>query len=130
MTISANCRKNPNPMAQKNKPTTDTSDREISLSRVFDAPRELVWRAMTDPTQVVQWWGPKGFTDTLVKMDFRVGGVWEHVMHGPDGANYPNKSTFKEIVPLERVVYSHGGGRENGPGASFQATWTFEALEA
>jgi len=59
-----------------------------------------------------------------------VGGAWKHVMHGPDGANYPNKSIFKEIVPLERITYSHGGGRDDGsaPGANFTATWTFESL--
>ncbi len=109
--------------------TPSTADREIVISRVFHAPRELVWRAWTEPDQVVNWWGPRGFTTTIRKHDFRVGGVWEHTMHGPDGANYPNKSVFKEIVPFERVSYSHGGGRENGPGASFVATWTFETVE-
>jgi uncharacterized protein YndB with AHSA1/START domain len=73
--------------------------------------------------------GPRGFTTTIEKMDVRPGGVWNHVMHGPDGANYPNKSVFKEVVPPERIVYSHGGGREGGPGASFVATWTFDAVE-
>ncbi len=63
-------------------------------------------------------------------MDFRVGGVWKHVMRGPDGAKYPNKSVFKEIVKPERIVFVHAGGREEGGGASFQATWTFEALAA
>ena len=53
-------------------------------------------------------------------MDFRVGGVWKHVMRGPDGAKYPNKSIFKEIVKPERIVFSHGGGREKGPGARFK----------
>jgi uncharacterized protein YndB with AHSA1/START domain len=103
-------------------------DREIVISRVVDAPRELVWQAWTDPQHVHHWWGPRGFSTTMKKMDFRVGGVWEHVMHGPDGTNYPNKSTFKEIVPLERITYAHGGGREDGPGASFTATWTFETV--
>ncbi len=107
----------------------NTSDREIVLTRVLHAPRELVWQAWTDPKHVTHWWGPRGFTTTIKKMDFRVGGSWEHVMHGPDGANYPNKSTFKEIVPLERITYSHGGGRETGPGATFVATWTFETVE-
>jgi uncharacterized protein YndB with AHSA1/START domain len=106
----------------------ETSDREIVLSRVFRAPRELVWKAWTDPELVVKWWGPRGFTTAIETMDFRVGGVWKHVMHGPDGAAYPNKSIFKEIVPLERITYSHGGGREDGsaPGANFVATWTFD----
>ena len=106
-----------------------SSDREIVISRVFNAPRELVWRAWTEPELVAKWWGPRGFTTTIKKHEFRVGGVWEHTMHGPDGANYPNKSTFKEIVPFERVVYRHGGGRENGPGATFLATWTFETVD-
>ncbi|MCC6302535.1 MAG: SRPBCC family protein [Gammaproteobacteria bacterium] len=104
------------------------SDREIVITRVIDAPRELVWRAMTDPAQVAHWWGPNGFTTTIEKMDFRVGGVWKHVMHGPDGTDYPNSSVFREIVEPERVVYSHGGGKEGGPGAHFVASWTFEAL--
>ena len=101
-------------------------EREIVLSRVVNAPRELVWRAFTEPEHVAKWWGPRGFSTTIKKMDFRIGGVWEHVMRGPDGTNYPNKSTFKDIVPLERIVYSHGGGREDGPGATFTATWSFE----
>lgn len=117
-------------MTAKNHSIPGTFDREIVISRVFDAPRDLVWRAMTDPQHVVHWWGPRGFTTTVEKMDFKTGGVWKHTMHGPDGANYPNKSIFKEIVPHERIVYSHGGGRENGPGASFMATWSFDAQGA
>lgn len=116
-------------MSQKTEPTP-TPDREIVLSRVYDAPRELVWEAWTNPKHVVNWWGPNGFTTTIEKMDFRVGGVWKHVMRGPDGANYPNKSVFREIVPFQRIAYSHGGGREDGPGASFDAIWTFEAVSA
>lgn len=112
-------------MSTQNTSNPDTSDREIVITRVVDAPRALVWQAWTDPQHVVKWWGPRGFSDTTKKHDFRVGGVWEHVMHGPDGANYPNKSTFKAIVPLESITFTHGGGREDGPGASFTATWTF-----
>jgi uncharacterized protein YndB with AHSA1/START domain len=106
-----------------------TMDREIVISRVFDAPRELVWEVWTDPKHVVHWWGPNGFTTTIETMDVRRGGVWKHVMHGPDGTDYPNKSAFKEVVKPERIVYSHGGGREGGPGTHFEATWTFDALE-
>ncbi len=105
------------------------ADNEIILTRVLHAPRELVWRAWTEPQHVAQWWGPRGFTTTTKRHDFRVGGYWEHVMHGPDGANYPNKSKFVEIVPQERITYAHGGGHEDGPGATFTATWTFEAVE-
>ena len=106
----------------------DTADREIVISRTFEAPRELVWEAMANPQHVVNWWGPNGFTTTIEKMDFRVGGVWKHVMHGPDGTDYPNSSVFEEIVKPERIVYSHGGGKAGGPAAHFTATWTFEAL--
>jgi uncharacterized protein YndB with AHSA1/START domain len=83
---------------------------------------------MTKPEHVVNWWGPRGFSTTIETMDFHIGGVWKHVMRGPDGVKYPNKSVFKEIVKPERIVFSHGGGREEGPGASFVATWTFDAL--
>ena len=103
---------------------------EITMSRVFNAPRDLVWRAWTEPQHVARWWGPRGFSTQIEKMDFRVGGAWQHVMVGPDGARYPNKSIFKEIVPQERIVFSHGGGREEGPGATFTATWTFEVVDA
>jgi uncharacterized protein YndB with AHSA1/START domain len=105
----------------------DTSTREIVLTRVFDAPRELIWNAWTDPKQVVQWWGPRGFTTTIHEMDVRPGGVWRHTMHGPDGTDYPNKGVFIEIVRPERIVYSNAGGKKGDPGAQFQATWTFEA---
>ncbi|HET6308511.1 MAG TPA: SRPBCC domain-containing protein [Rhodopila sp.] len=103
------------------------SDREILITRVFDAPRELVWQAMTDPRHVVRWWGPHGFTTTIEAMEVRPGGVWTHVMHGPDGTDYPNHSVFQEVVYPERIVFAHGGARPGGPEAGFVATWTFEA---
>jgi uncharacterized protein YndB with AHSA1/START domain len=113
----------------KNVPAEISTDREILITRTFDAPRELVWEAMTNPKHVVNWWGPRGFSTTIEEMDFRVGGVWKHVMRGPDGAKYPNKSIFKEIVKPERIVYQHGGKRENGPGVSFVSTWTFDSIQ-
>ena len=115
--------------AAKSNPAENCTDREILITRTFDAPRELLWEAMTNPKHVVNWWGPRGFTTTIEEMDVRPGGVWKHVMHGPDGANYPNKSVFKEVVKPERIVYSHGGKREGGPGVSFVSTWTFDAVE-
>jgi len=116
-------------MSQPNSSISPTADREIVISRVLDAPRALVWQAWTDPQHVVKWWGPRGFSDTTKQHDFRVGGVWEHVMRGPDGVDYPNKATFKEIVPQERITFLLGGGREDRPGVSFTATWTFETAE-
>jgi len=82
-------------------------DREISTSRVFDAPREAVFRAISDPTQLVLWWGPKGFTNTFQEFDFREGGNWRFVMHGPDGKEFKNHHTFAEITEPERVVLKH-----------------------
>jgi uncharacterized protein YndB with AHSA1/START domain len=108
----------------------DTSDREIVITRVFDAPRELVFEAMADLKQVVQWWGPRGFTTTIHEMDVGPGGVWRHTMHGPDGTDYPNKTVFIEVVNPERIVYSNAGGKKGDPGAQFEATWTFEAQGA
>ncbi len=116
-------------MTTKNSALAASADREIVISRVFDAPRELVWKAWTDPEQVVRWWGPRGFTTTVEEMDVRPGGVWKHVMHGPDGTDYPNKSVFTEVVKAERIVYSNGGGRKGGPGVHFVSTWTFDVVD-
>ena len=101
------------------------SDREIVTTRVFDAPRELVWKAWTDPYHVAQWWGPRGFTNTIQEMDVRPGGVWRLVMHGPDGTDYPNKIVYIEVVEPERLVYDHGDDEANG--LLFHVTVTFAA---
>jgi uncharacterized protein YndB with AHSA1/START domain len=93
--------------------------REIVASRVFDAPRDLVFQMWTDPEHVAQWWGPRGFTNTIHEMDVRPGGVWRFVMHGPDGVDYQNKIVYIEIVKPERLVYSHVSGPQ------FQMTVTF-----
>lgn len=89
-----------------NQPTS-TADREIVITRVLQAPRELVWEAWTNPEHVAKWWGPNGFTNTILSMDVRPGGVWRFIMHGPDGVDYPNKIVFIEVVKPERLVYSH-----------------------
>lgn len=107
---------------------SDNADHEIVLERIFDAPCELVWEAWTNPKHGAQWWGPDGFTMTIEKMDFRVGGVWKHVMHGPDGTDYPNYSVFRKIVEHERIVFEHSGGDDGRTDIAFIATWTFEAV--
>jgi uncharacterized protein YndB with AHSA1/START domain len=111
-------------------PTTvyTPTDLEIVITRVLDAPRELVWEVWTKPEHLAQWWGPKGFTTTIEEHQFRPGGRFKHVMHGPDGTDYPNLSVYREIVPLERIAYTHGGGKKGVIGARFEATWTFESL--
>lgn len=111
---------------------SNTADNEILISRILHAPRELVWEAWTKPEHVANWWGPRGFTNTTKRHEFRVGGHWEHTMHGPDGTNYPNKARFLEIVPLERITYLLGGGSDleadERRGVTFRATWTFETV--
>ena len=106
------------------KTETENADREIVMTRVFDAPRELVFEAWTDPEQVRQWWGPRGFTTTIHEMDVRPGGVWRFIMHGPDGTDYDNKIVYSEIVRPERLVYDHGSDKEDDPG-QFHVTVTF-----
>jgi uncharacterized protein YndB with AHSA1/START domain len=96
--------------------------RAIVITRVFDAPRELVFAAWTDAKHVGLWWGPRGFTTTTYEIDIRPGGVWRFMMHGPDGVDYPNKITYHEIVKPERLVYDHG---DEGDPAYFHVTVTF-----
>ena len=86
---------------------TSTADREIVTTRVIDAPREIVFKAWTDPDHLMHWWGPKDFTNTFHEFDLKPGGVWRLVMHGPDGANYKNESVFVEVVKPERIVFQH-----------------------
>ena len=91
--------------APKNAITlTMPSDREIVITRVFDAPRELVWQAMTDPQHVVHWWGPRGSTLAVCEIDFRPGGAWRFVLRDADGRDYRFKGVYHEIMPPERLV--------------------------
>jgi len=79
----------------------------VTLTRVYDAPRDLMWRAWTDPKHMAQWFGPRGFTSSVPELDVRVGGNLRIVMHGPDGNDYPMKGVFREVVPPERLVFSN-----------------------
>src|SRR5689334_13183208 len=88
-----------------------TADREIVISRVIHAPRELVFEAFTDVRHLSHWWGPTGFTTTTRAFEFRVGGEWVFVMHGPDGTDYPEWICWTEIAPPERIVLLHGESR-------------------
>lgn len=82
----------------------DTIDREIVVSRVIDASRELVFEAFTEVRHLSQWWGPKGFTTTTRAFEFRVGAVWDFVMHGPDETEYQEWITWTDITPPERIA--------------------------
>jgi len=100
---------------------SNTADRELIISRLLNAPVELVWEVWTDPGHVKNWWGPDGFTNTISKMEIKPGGEWDLVMHGPDGTDYKNKSIFREIVKHKKIVYEHVSGPK------FIATVEFES---
>jgi len=97
-----------------------TRDRELLLSRTLNAPVSLVWEVWTRAEHIANWWGPDGFTNTINRMDFRPGGEWDLIMHGPDGTDYKNKSIFREIVQHKKIVYEHVSAPR------FTATISFE----
>jgi uncharacterized protein YndB with AHSA1/START domain len=105
-----------------------TADREIDISRVIDAPRGLVFEAFTEVRHLSRWWGPEGFTTTTRSFEFRVGGEWDFVMHGPDGTDYQEWITWTEIAPPERIVMLHGESR--GDPNAFESVLTFEPAGA
>lgn len=112
-------------MVKENKITGNSSDRELAITRIINAPRELVWEVWTNPEHVKNWWGPDGFTNTVHEMNVKAGGVWHLTMHGPDGRDYPNKIVFIEVVKPERLVYRHSGDVDTEP-VNFHVTVTFE----
>jgi len=111
--------------ASNAKNDTTTSDREIVATRIFDAPRTLVFDAFTDPQHIAQWWGPNGFTSTISEMDVRPGGHWRLVMHGPDGTDYNNHIVFVEVVRPKRLVFKHMPEKGTEPG-NHETTVMFE----
>jgi uncharacterized protein YndB with AHSA1/START domain len=86
---------------------TQFGERTITITRVYDTPRDLVWKAWTDAAMMAQWFGPRGFTSSVPELDVRVGGALRIVMHGPDGNDYPMKGTFREVKPPARLVFSN-----------------------
>ena len=114
-------------MVARNNLDLDCDPRSIVGTREYDAPRDLVFSAFTDPNHLAQWWGPNGFKTTTLSFDMRPGGVWRFVMHGPDGRDYQNRITYEEVTPPERIVYRHGGGDDVEP-VQFRQIITFEDL--
>lgn len=103
---------------------TSAADREVVISRLIKAPRELVWQAWADPERIVQWWGPRGFTTTTSEFNMRTGGTWRFVMHGPDGRDYENHIVFTEVDEPQRLRYEHAGEGETVD-VQFSTTVTF-----
>ena len=110
------------------KSKTSVSDREMVITRHVKAPRDRVWEAWTDAKHLAKWWGPNGFSTTISAFEFKIGGVWQFVMHGPDGRDYPSRVEYTQIKKPERLEYHHVAA--DGSGAElFASTVTFEAKD-
>jgi uncharacterized protein YndB with AHSA1/START domain len=96
-----------------------SDDRTLVITRVLDAPRDLVFAAWVDPHQAAQWWGPKGFTTVSNLMDVRVGGEWRRRLRSPEGTEHRSRGVYREIVAPERLVFTfvweQGGAPGHGP---------------
>ena len=84
---------------------SDTADRELIFSRIIDAHVSLVWEIWTKVEHIKNWWGPDGFTNTIFKMDVRTGGVWDLIMHSPEGIDYKHKCIFKKVIKNKLIIY-------------------------
>jgi len=102
------------------------NDREIVISRLIHAPRDLVFKVWTDADHIKEWWGPNGFTNTIHEMNVKPGGVFRFMMHGPDNMNFPNKIVYTEVVKPEKLVYVHS---DDEGSQRFDVTVTFEVLK-
>jgi uncharacterized protein YndB with AHSA1/START domain len=103
---------------------TMPSDRELVITRTFDAPRWLVFEAMTTPEHVRRWYGPRRLTMTVCEIDLRVGGRWRYVVRDPDGNEFGFSGVYREIVPPERLVTTESF--EGMPGHEYIATLTLD----
>jgi len=101
-------------VATRNNAATTPAGRELVFTRAFDAPRELVFEAWTDPKRVAQWWGPHGFTNPVCELDVRPGGAIRIDMRGPDGTVYPMTGVYQEIVAPERLAFASAALDEEG----------------
>lgn len=92
---------------QSNVNSPVTGSREMSISRLLNAPQELVWEAWTNPEHIKNWWGPEGFKNSISKMEVTEGGEWEFIMHGPDGTDYRNKHIYVQLEKPSKIVMQH-----------------------
>lgn len=113
-------------MAEKNNPSSLTTDRELRITRVFNAPRHLVFKAWTAPYRIMQWWGPRGTETVSCEMDFRPGGLWRTRSKAPSGHEYGSRSVFREIIEPERLVFTFAWEDADGwPTSETLVTITF-----
>lgn len=85
--------------------TIDRENKTLTIERTFNAQRELVWKAWTEPERIAQWWAPKGWTTSIREMDVRPGGIWHYCMSGPDGMQSCGKTYYSEVTAPERLIY-------------------------
>jgi uncharacterized protein YndB with AHSA1/START domain len=110
----------------KVKASVSADQPTITMEREFAAPPQAVFAAYRDPDALKEWYGPDGFSITVIAMDFRVGGLFRFTMHGPDGTDYPNRIMYRDIVPGARIAYLHDSGIDNDP-RGFEVLVTFAA---
>lgn len=115
--------------APTNDQASGPASRELTFTRDFNAPRDLVFRLWTDAEHISNWWGPNGFTTTTYQMDVRPGGVWRFTMHGPDGTDYANSIVYREVIEPEYLKYDHYAGDATAP-PHFHATVSFTSTES
>jgi uncharacterized protein YndB with AHSA1/START domain len=108
----------------KVKASSPADQPTITMEREFAAPPDVVFGAYRDPEALKEWYGPNGFTIRIIAMDFRVGGLFRFTMHAPDGAEYPNRIMYREIMPTSRLAYRHGSDMDDDPNA-FEVLVTF-----
>jgi uncharacterized protein YndB with AHSA1/START domain len=101
-------------MATGKSPATEPAGKDLIITRVFNAPRKLVWKAWTEPESMMRWWGPKGFTCPVCRIDLRVGGAYLNCMRSPEGQDYWSAGVYREIVPPERLVCTDSFADEAG----------------
>lgn len=92
--------------------TPSSEKHEIVITRTFNAPRRLVWKAWTESEHLEKWWGPRGFSTRVEKNELRIGGRSRYVMIGPDGTEYPAEGMIKELVPFEKIVSTDEFGED------------------
>jgi len=115
------------------KENQSADEQEIDITRIFDAPRGLVWKYWADPGYFMRWWGPEGFITPVSRIDFRVGGTYLNCMRSPEGEDYWSTGVYREIIELERIVYtdSFSDAKGNPVPASYyemSGEWPLELL--
>lgn len=112
-------------MAAEINAATESADRELLITRIFDAPRHLVFKAWTEPEHMMRWWGPNGFTLPVCEMDVRPGGALRFCMRSPEGRDYWVQGVYREIIEPERIVFTVMAEEDGKPGPETVATVTF-----